>query len=195
VVQDKNARIANHGAGDGRALLLASREGEPSLTNHRLIARREVLYILRNARDFRGSLDLLIGGVLGAEGNVLANGVAEQKSLLRDEADILADGLDRIFADGASVDQNHSWIGVVDSRDERNERGFARASRSNDGQRGSGGNAKIYALQYWHAGCALVVDSSGAIDITESGFAGIGESEIAELDLAANLFVHGDTDL
>ena len=102
---------------------------------------------VRDAGDGGGAVHLFVGGVLHAEGNVFANGCAEQKGLLGDEADVAAQGFERILADGASVDQHRSGRGVEDARDEDDQGGFAGAGGADDGQAAARGNLQIDIVQ------------------------------------------------
>ncbi len=76
-------------------------------------------------------------------GDVFADGVAEEKSLLRNEADLAAQGIERELADGAAVDEDGAGRGVVDARDQVDERRFAGAGGADDGQAGAGRDAQV----------------------------------------------------
>ena len=56
LVQDQDRRVLEQGAGDRDALLLAARQLEPALADHRLIALREALAMKRSiAAPARGA--------------------------------------------------------------------------------------------------------------------------------------------
>src|ERR1017187_7388534 len=80
--------MAEDGAGDGGALLLAAGERDPALAYHGLVARREALDIGGQPGDFGGAADLLFVRLLHAECDVLRNGGAEEKGLLGNETDV-----------------------------------------------------------------------------------------------------------
>ena len=73
VVQNQNAGIAQDGAGDGGALLLAAGESDAALADHGLVAVGERFDIGREPGDFGGAADLVLAWRLRhAEGDVLA---------------------------------------------------------------------------------------------------------------------------
>ena len=90
IVEHQDARIANHRAGDGGALLLAAGKSDAALANHRVVSLGKTLDVPGDVGSFGDAADLGVVASVRAEGNVFADGVAEQKSLLRHEADILA---------------------------------------------------------------------------------------------------------
>src|SRR5208282_3811324 len=98
----------------------------------------------------RPSLHWLIDGRLfGADavGDVFADGVAEEKGFLGNEADVAAQGVEREVTDGASIDKDGAGLGIVDTWNQIDQRCLAGAGGANDGQAGSGGDAEIYILE------------------------------------------------
>ena len=91
IVEDQDSRIADEGAGDCGALLLASGKGDAALTDHRLVAFGKALDVGGDVGGFGGVVDLLVGGGVDSQGNVVTDAIAKQKRLLRDEADTLAE--------------------------------------------------------------------------------------------------------
>ena len=102
-----------------------------------------------------------------AEGDVFADGVAEEKCFLRNESDVAAQRVKRELADGASVDQDSAGLGVVDARDEVDQRCLAGAGRADDGKAGAGGDAET--------------------NVFENGCAVVGEVKTAEFDFAREI--------
>src|ERR1039458_1148897 len=92
VIEHQDTRLPNDGAGDGDTLLLSSGEGEAALADHGFVLFGEALDIGGDAGDGGGAADLRIACVLDAEGDVFADGGAEEKGFLRDEADAAAQG-------------------------------------------------------------------------------------------------------
>ena len=93
VVEHEDARVADEGAGDGGALFLATREREAALANGGLVSLGETVDVIGDVGGFGDAANFSVGGVLGSEGDVFANCVAEQECLLRDEADVPAQQL------------------------------------------------------------------------------------------------------
>ena len=89
VVEHQDARIANQGAGNRRALFLSAGERYAALAHQRVVALREsprcrsAMLAASAARRTSSSV-----ACSRAESDVLADGVAEQKRLLRHEADV-----------------------------------------------------------------------------------------------------------
>jgi len=125
VVEDEDAGAADEGAGDGGALLLASGEGDAALADDGFVFLGELFDVAGDVSGFGGPTDVVIGGVLHAECNVLADGLAEEECFLGDEADVAAQVGERVFADGFAVDEDRAGGGVVDAGDEANQGGLA----------------------------------------------------------------------
>lgn len=101
VVEDENAWIADDGPGDGRALFLAAGEGDSALANHGVEAARELEDLGADVGDGCRLFDLLVGGLRGSKGDVVADGLGEEEGLLRDKADVgakLREGKERMGA-------------------------------------------------------------------------------------------------
>ena len=133
VVEDEDARVADDGAGDGGALLLAAGESDAALADHGVEALGELEDLGGDVGDGGGFFDLL-GGCLGdTEGDVLADGLREEECFLWDEAYVFAQGVEGEAADGFSVDEDGTESGVVEAGDEADEGGFAGAGGAYDG--------------------------------------------------------------
>src|SRR5664279_1908834 len=68
------------------------------------------------------------------KGDVFANGVTEQESLLRNEADMPAKKINRKLPNRAPVDEHTSWFRIVDTGDQVDERRLAGSGGADDGQ-------------------------------------------------------------
>src|SRR5208283_3323445 len=88
IVEHQDSRITDQRPRNGRALLLASGERQATLADQRVVAVGEALDLSSDAGGLGGPADVRIAGVLRSERDVLADGVAEQKRLLRDETDV-----------------------------------------------------------------------------------------------------------
>src|SRR5450759_2779022 len=168
VVEDEDAGAAEQGAGDGGALLLASGERDAAFADGGVVALGETFDVLGDVGGFGGGFDVREWGVAiffgYAEGDVFADGVAEEECFLGNEADVAAQGVERELADGAAVDEDGAGRGVVDAWAEVDERRFTGAGGADDSEAGAGGDAQV--------------------DVLENGDAVVGEVEIAELDFA-----------
>src|ERR1700693_5733986 len=121
VVEDEDAGAAEKGAGDGGTLLLASGESDAAFADGGVVAFGETFDVLRDVGGIGGGFDVvwirLAIFLRDAEGDVFADGVAEEEGFLRNESDVAAEGVERELADGASVDKDGAGLGVVDARD------------------------------------------------------------------------------
>ena len=134
VVEDQDARLDQQGAGDRHPLLLPSRQGHAALAHQAVVAVRELGDEPVRLRGAGGGFHLGVGGVRPAVGDVLADGAAEQGGLLQDDADLPAQRLQRHVADVDAVDGDAAGGGVVEARDQVDDRALARSGGADDGQ-------------------------------------------------------------
>jgi hypothetical protein len=80
------------------ALLLSAGERDAALADHGLKALRKLLELLADVRGFGGFEHLFRAGMRRAEGQVFADGFAEEEGLLRNHADVAAQHGQRIIA-------------------------------------------------------------------------------------------------
>src|SRR5690349_13532392 len=104
--------------------------------------------------------------IFNAEGDIVGQGIAEQKCLLRDKTDRPAQLFDRIVTNRDLVDQNSALRRLQKARYEANQGRFAAAGLSNKRDGFTLRNLKT--------------------DIFENALAIVGEIQIAKLDLAAD---------
>ena len=97
--------ITNDGAGDGAALFLTAGESDAAFADDGVVFVGEAFDVGVDVCDFGGCADL-IDAVFGeTEGDVAADGFAEEIGVLRDVADGAAKIFERPFADGVAVDE------------------------------------------------------------------------------------------
>src|SRR5713226_2556396 len=91
VVENENAGAAEKGAGDGGALLLASGESDAAFADRGVVAFGETFDVLGDVGGFGGGFDVvelrLAVFLRYAEGNIFADGVAEEECFLGNESD------------------------------------------------------------------------------------------------------------
>src|SRR5260370_8088354 len=100
--EEKDAGIADDGAGDGGALLLSARKSDAALADYRFILIRETFDVGIEAGDFRGFTNLMQIVIRKAKGDVAADCFAEEIGVLRDVADRATQRIERPFANGAA---------------------------------------------------------------------------------------------
>ena len=98
-----------------------------------VVAAREVEDEVVGEGGAGGGLDPRLVHVLEAVGDVGAHGVVEEHRLLGDEADLLAQALERRVAHVDAVDGDGALGHVVEARQQLDERGLARARHAHDG--------------------------------------------------------------
>src|SRR5260370_31486437 len=106
IVEDQNSRIADDGARNRGALLLSAGESDAALADHGLVGLAEVLDVAVRTGNFGCLADALLVILRQAEGDVAADGLAEQVGVLRHEANGLAQGGERPLAYRTPVDQD-----------------------------------------------------------------------------------------
>src|SRR5256886_7794290 len=132
LVEKEDARVAKNRSGDGDALPLADRKADAAFADDRF-------HPLRHSRDelgrVRGSgriLDLRLRRVEPAVADVLADGVAEEDRLPRDDRDLLAERTQRDLADVTPIDAYPSTDPVVETADEIHEGRLPRTRRAHE---------------------------------------------------------------
>ena len=125
------------------------------------------------ARQLGGALDLFLGGVLDAPGDVLAQSRTEEKCLLRHEADLMAQpfGIDVMKIHAIERDGAAGWI--QQTRDQIYERALAAPRVADDRNRGAGWNAEIHFAQDVASGIAH-------LDIVEFDLASDGRNAVRQ---------------
>ena len=92
VVEDQDARIADDRAGQSGALFLAAGKRDTALADHGVVLRGEFLHVAVEAGDFGGFADAIEIASGHSEGDVFADGFAEEIGVLRHVADGAAQG-------------------------------------------------------------------------------------------------------
>src|SRR5712671_465346 len=186
IVKDQYAWVADNGAGNGGALLLASGEGDAALANYGFIFVGEAFNVGIEAGDLRGLANLVEIVIREAERDIAANRFAEQVSVLRNVADGTAQSVKRPFTDGTPVDENFAFGCFPKSRDQRGERSLAAAGRADDSKRGAGGNFQIYVAKYRMSAVAAIGSGCSPRCAVARNIRGKSEVQIAKFDLAGN---------
>ena len=170
LIQDQDARVFEHHASDRKALLLTARELEPAVSHLGFIAFGLVYDEVVDIGDAAGGLQFLLCRVLLGIQQIVADGAVEEIALLRDNADVRAQEAQIIAFDIDVVDAHLTAGHVIQTRNEIDQCGFARARGANNGIHLSCGNVEA--------------------DIPKQRlFRDIGKLNMLKADFAA--FVHG----
>ena len=159
VVQDQDLGLRDQGAGDGDALLLPARQVDSALFDVGVVALRQLEDELVRLGRSGGGDHLFVAGLRAPIADVIAHRAGEQDRLLRHDADLRQQ---RILLDGADidpVDQDLPCGGIVEARDQVDQRGFARAGRAQDGDRLARLGRQVDRVQHGGIAAAVVVEA------------------------------------
>ncbi|MPL60848.1 hypothetical protein SDC9_06410 [bioreactor metagenome] len=172
LVQHQDRRVLEEGAGERDALPLPAREPHAAFAKRRVIA--AVALEIDEATDelvglgrLRGGDHLGLGRVGAAVEDVLARRAVEHRGLLRDHADLPAQGFLRHRAQVVAVDAHRALLGVVKPQQQRDEGRFPRPRGADD------------------ADPLARADGQGDV-IEPARLPAIGEGDVVEGDLAAH---------
>ena len=132
VVEHEDARVGEHRPGDRDALALAARQREALLADHRVVAVGQLDDELVRAGGAGRGLDLGVGGVGPAVGDVGAHGVGEEERVLEHDADLRAQRVERDVAHVDAVDADRPGLHVVEAGEQQAHGRLARARRADE---------------------------------------------------------------
>ena len=161
LVEDQNAWILQDGACDRDALTLTARKIQAAFTDLRLISFGKLQDEFLGVRRTRCLLDLLVRRVEPAVADVFAHTARKEHRFLRHDADLLAQGVERHVAHVVTVDLDHAFVHLVETRDEIRDRRLARARRADEGDELSGARLKRHMRE---CGSALLVGKGHVLD-------------------------------
>ena len=147
IVEQKNRRLQQQRARDGETLLLSAGKSDARLAENRVVALRQGRHEIVRGGDARRLFDLLARGIGMAERDVCRDGRAEQKALLKNEADVAAQLIEIEIAGVHTVDEHAPGGRIVETRDEAHQRAFSAARRADDGDALAGLHLEVDVLQ------------------------------------------------
>ena len=135
VVEEEDLRIGEQGAGERDPLALAPGEQGALLADDGVVAVRQGADEVVRLGRAGGRLDLLVGRVRAAEGDVGTDGVGEQEGVLEDDADLAAQAVERHVAHVDAFEANVPGLDVVEAREQQPDRRLPRARRADNPDR------------------------------------------------------------
>ena len=147
VVEDEDPRVDEDRARDREPLALTAGERDAALADHGLVAVRQGLDELVRLGRARRLLDLLVGRVGRAEGDVLADGRGEEERILRDHADLSPERPAGHVAHVDAVDEDPPRGRLVEARHERGEGRLPGAGVPDQRDRAAGREGQVDVLQ------------------------------------------------
>src|SRR6202007_1255069 len=167
IVQNQDARIANDGASDGRALFLTTRKRDAALANRGFVTGGKILNVAMEAGDL-SSFSRAFGIVIRqTERDVPADRFAEKISVLRNVADGAAQGIERPVLDGMAVDEHSSFRRFPKASNESGERGLAASGWPDDGESRPSRDSQVDVGK--NRGRAAGIGFAGAIGAVHAG--------------------------
>src|SRR6266571_7051581 len=151
IVEDQDSRVAHQSPGQSRSLLLAAGKCDSSFADQRGISPGEARNFRGYAGRFSSFVDVFIGTVFHSESNVLAQWFAEEISVLRHEPNGAAQGGQRPFLNGATVDQQGAAGRFPEPGDQRRQRALAASGRADNRQSRTGWDTQVYIMQHRRA--------------------------------------------
>ncbi|AQA24988.1 hypothetical protein BTZ20_5046 [Rhodococcus sp. MTM3W5.2] len=147
LVEDQHPRIAQQGARDRDALLLAAREPVTARADDGVIAVGQGRDQLVHLGVARRRLDVGVGGIGPGVPQVLADGGVQQVRLLGDDADQFGQFRQRDRPQVDRVDAHRAGVWVVEARNQGGESGLARTGFADQGERGPGGHLDAHGVE------------------------------------------------
>src|SRR5262249_58407771 len=126
-LEDQNAGIAQEGAGQGEPLLLAAGQLGPGLADARLVAVRQAGDKVVGQRLLGGRLHILAARPAIAVGDVVVDGVVEERRLLGDNANLLAQAAEVGGPNVVAVHQDRAVVRIEKPGNQADERRLAAA--------------------------------------------------------------------
>lgn len=162
-VEDEYRWVLEQGARDADTLSLSARE------HHAAVADKGVVALGQRADEgvgiggAGGHLHRLVAVVVVAEGDVVGDGVVEKDAVLRHQAYLPSQRPDVELADGRAVDTYLAAVGVVETRQQVDERGLAGTRRSHQGDGASLVDTETDVVQHGHPFVVALVSKADIV--------------------------------
>ena len=132
LVEDENRRIGEECPGDRHELALTGAEVAALIIDDGVVAVGKRVDEAVDVADPRRLDDLLLGCAMGAVGDVVADGPAEQPGILEDHPDLGPQSPARHRGDVDAIEADRPVIELVEAHDEVDQRRLAGARRPDD---------------------------------------------------------------
>ena len=184
-VENEQARIVRQGAGKTDELALADGESGAAFADGRVESLRQRIEEGAEADFEKSALDGGAVDAFGAEADVGFERAGEEKWVLQDDAELAAQGVRVELAEVDAVKQDLAALDFVETQKQLDDGGFAGAGVADDGDGLARADVEGDIAQH-----PVFVSSSGPFRPAFRFFAGvavIGEPDVAEFDIAAEL--------
>lgn len=149
-VEQEHGGVLQQGAGDGEALLLSAGKFAAFVADDGFVALRLGENEIVGVGLAGGFFDLFACGVGASEKDVVVDGVVEKKGVLRDDADMPAQGIERDAAEIASVEAHGTAVRIVEAQNQREHGALAGSARADEGDALSGFDLQRDIVQCRH---------------------------------------------
>jgi hypothetical protein len=146
-IEEQNRRILQEQPSNSHPLLLSSRYHETSLSDLCFVLVGQTLDGLVDLCFLRSCNHFFIGGIKPSITNVVHDVGVEQGSILRHDADSLAQRFELNILDILPVYQDPASLRIVESEQQPEYRGFSTPGRANNGDFLPGGNGEAEVLE------------------------------------------------
>lgn len=160
-VQDQDPRIGQQGPGERDELPLTLGQLRTAFVHLGLVTLLELADEIVGADRFGRGDDLLFCSVQLAVADIVHDRAGENKAVLQHNPHLAAQRLQRDLRNIVTVDQNLAVGQVVEARDQVDDRGFARARRTDEGDAFPGLHVEVQVFQNveaWIVGKRHVVE-------------------------------------
>lgn len=121
-IEDKEQRSFQSGPCDGHALPLTSGELQPALAHQRVVTLGQPHNEVVKVRETRSGLDLVLGCIEPAEGDVVSDRVMEQNCVLRHDRDCAADFGQRHLRRRPAIEKNGAGVRGIQPEQQADQR-------------------------------------------------------------------------
>ena len=170
VVEDQDARIHQNGPRNGDPLPLAAGQSYAALAHHGVVALVQAHHVVVDAGRLRRRVHVGVGGVRGAERNVVPNAGGKQHRILHHDPDLRAQRCDGHLAHVDAVDAHAARLRVVEAQHQPGQGGLAGAGRPEQRHDGARRNVQVHLAQRPPAGMARgAVHAVAAVTVGHPG--------------------------
>jgi hypothetical protein len=147
-IQNQDRCVGQHRPGDAQQLALALGQFHAALAQHRVISFRQLRDEAVCFRGPGGRFDLFHRRFRMSVADVLLDRLREQRRILQHDAEGGAQILHAVFAQVMAVEADAAFTHIIETRQQVDQRGLARAGRTDDGDLGAGRDVQADVLQH-----------------------------------------------
>ena len=163
LVENQDARVGEQHARERDELALARGQGRTALLHHGVVAVWQFHDEFVRMHGLGSGHDLLVGGVQFAVADVLTHVAGEDERVLQHDAHLPAQAFQRDGTHVVAVDRHRAFGDVVETRQQVDDRGFARSCRAD--QRDGFARLHMQIDQIQNVAAVLLVAKDDVVEI------------------------------